>query len=110
MSFEKGAKPRPDGKIAMPTCVRLVIHGRVQGVGYRAWLADEACRRALSGWVRNRHDGTVEALIQGSDIELSEMIGTCRRGPIAARVSNVEIMPMENDEVPEGAFAILPTV
>ncbi len=93
----------------MPNRVRLVIHGRVQGVGYRAWLAGEARRRALAGWVRNRHDGTVEALVQGSGVELSAMIEACRHGPVAARVRDVEVMPVEIGEIRQGEFAILPT-
>lgn len=93
----------------MPNRVRLVIHGRVQGVGYRAWLAGEARRRGLAGWVRNRRDDTVEALIEGSGAELSDMIEACRHGPNAAHVSDVDIMPVETGEIAAGEFAVRPT-
>lgn len=70
---------------------RLVIHGRVQGVGFRASLAWEAQKEGLTGWVRNRHDGTVEAMICGSDDAVAAMIAWSRRGPPGARVDRVEV-------------------
>ena len=69
----------------------LVIHGRVQGVGFRASLAWEAQKLGLTGWVRNRRDGTVEAMIQGSDEAGATMIAWARRGPPGARVDRVEV-------------------
>lgn len=62
------------------------IRGRVQGVGYRAWVADEAMRRGLDGWVRNRRDGSVEAVFAGPEEAVSAMIEACRRGPSPALV------------------------
>ena len=70
---------------------RLVIRGRVQGVGFRASLAWEAQTMGVAGWVRNRRDGTVEALIQGHDEAVAAMIAWARRGPPSARVDRVEV-------------------
>jgi|TARA_B100000315_G_scaffold168807_1_gene157380 acylphosphatase len=71
---------------------RLVrITGRVQGVWYRGWTGDEAARRGLRGWVRNRRDGSVEALFGGPAAAVEEMINACRRGPPSAEVVNVEV-------------------
>jgi len=69
---------------------RLVIHGRVQGVGFRAALARQAREEGVTGWVRNRRDGTVEAMICGSAEAVAAMIGWARRGPPAARVDRVD--------------------
>jgi acylphosphatase len=69
--------------------VALRIEGRVQGVWYRGWAVAEAGRRGLRGWVRNRSDGTVEALVIGPAAAVADMIEACRRGPPAARVSGV---------------------
>lgn len=68
---------------------RLRIEGRVQGVWYRGWTVDQATARGLSGWVRNRRDGSVEAVFRGPEAVVAEMIGICRAGPPAARVSSV---------------------
>ena len=90
---------------------RIFVRGRVQGVGYRAWLAREANRRGLRGWVRNRHDGRVEALIYLPPDELAEFLAQCRIGPAAARVSEIEAQ--EEDAAAAdafGDFAIWPSV
>jgi len=87
---------------------RLTISGRVQGVGYRDWTMTTARRLGLAGWVRNRTDGSVEALIVGDDKAVGEMIDACRRGPIAARVDNVDVEPVDLDVLPQG-FTQLPT-
>jgi acylphosphatase len=73
------------------------IEGRVQGVWYRGWTVAEAERRSLRGWVRNRSDGSVEALFIGPDGAVAEMIEACRRGPPAARVRGVVERPAQDD-------------
>ena len=72
------------------TC-RLIIRGRVQGVGYRAFLRHEAQRHGVAGWVRNRRDGSVEAVLQGSAEAVQSVIEHARRGPHGARVTDVEV-------------------
>jgi acylphosphatase len=71
------------------------IEGRVQGVWFRAWTVKEAGARGLSGWVRNRRDGTVEALFAGPVAEVRAMVDLCRQGPPAARVTNVSETPCD---------------
>jgi acylphosphatase len=73
------------------TVIRLVVRGRVQGVGYRAWVEHEALRLGLEGWVRNRRDGTVEAVFSGADNAVATMIEACRQGPRAAVVEAVDV-------------------
>ena len=68
---------------------RVTIRGRVQGVGYRAFVAHQAMSRELEGWVRNRGDGSVEALFAGPADVVSDMVAVCRRGPAWARVDAV---------------------
>ena len=87
---------------------RLTITGYVQGVGYRDWTITTARRLGLSGWVRNRTDGAVEALIVGDDRPVGQMIDACRRGPAMAEVDNVDIEPVDLDILPQG-FTQLPT-
>lgn len=92
----------------------VVIRGRVQGVGYRAWTADEATERGLEGWVRNRRDGTVEAVFAGEGDVVGAMIADCRRGPALARVESVDDRPGTADDLGVSTsrvqFAMLPTV
>ena len=71
--------------------VRVIVTGRVQGVWFRAWTIEEATKRGLRGWVRNRRDGSVEALFAGDPTKVGEMIGACREGPPMASVANVEM-------------------
>ena len=87
---------------------RLTISGRVQGVGFRDWLMDAALALGLTGWVRNRRDGAVEALIVGEEDAVGQMIEACRRGPSLARVDSIDIDPVDLDILPEG-FTQLPT-
>ncbi len=88
---------------------RLTITGRVQGVGYRDWLVDTGQQLGLSGWVRNRIDGSVEALIVGDERAVGAMIDACRRGPALARVDEIDVEPLDLDVLPEG-FTRRPTV
>ena len=85
----------------------VTITGRVQGVGYRAWVEREAVRRQLSGWVRNRRDGSVEAVFAGPADVVAAMVSACRDGPRAAVVSDVIETPAA---VPPGSgFRVLMT-
>jgi acylphosphatase len=68
---------------------RVVVRGRVQGVGYRISMREAADDLRVTGWVRNRRDGTVEAVVQGDDDHVERMVAWCRRGPPAARVTTV---------------------
>ena len=87
---------------------RLTITGRVQGVGYRDWAMATGRRLGLTGWVRNRLDGAVEALIVGDETAVGEMIQACRRGPPLARVDEIDVDPVDLDVLPDG-FSRLPT-
>lgn len=87
---------------------RLGITGRVQGVGYRDWAMATAQRLGLRGWVRNRVDGSVEALVVGDDDSVGRMIEACRRGPTLAKVDAVDVEPVDLDVLPSD-FRRLPT-
>lgn len=98
----------------MRKATRLTIRGRVQAVGYRAWLVREASRRALAGWVRNkRGDSTVEALVLAESARLVDLIAACRQGPPAAQVTGIDVEDIEigADEAADlaGIFAVRPT-
>jgi acylphosphatase len=77
--------------------VRLRINGKVQGVGYRLWAMRTAVRLGLRGWVRNRLDGSVEALVTGNPDSVAAMIEACCEGPLGARVADVAATPDEDD-------------
>jgi len=74
---------------------QLVIHGRVQGVGYRMAMAEAASALGVAGWVRNRRDGTVEAVVQGDDAVVQRLLAWCRRGPPGARVTAINTRVLE---------------
>ena len=86
----------------------LRIAGRVQGVGYRDWLLEEARSHGLAGWVRNRRDGTVEALLSGELPAVQAVLLACRRGPPLARVETLDEKLAEDP--PEPGFHRLPTI
>ncbi len=87
--------------------VRVVVSGRVQGVWYRGWTVDEATALRLDGWVRNRRDGTVEAVFSGPAAAVDAMIALCWKGPPAARVDAVETF--SDAEPIEPGFRQLPS-
>lgn len=87
---------------------RLTIKGRVQGVGYRDWAIATGQRLGIAGWVRNRSDGAVEALVVGEEAAVGAMIDACRRGPPLAQVDEIDAEPMDLDILPQG-FMRLPT-
>ena len=86
----------------------VLIHGRVQGVGYRAWAVQTAARLGVCGWVRNRADGTVEALVIGDELAVATMIEACGRGPRTAVVGDVLVSEAEDDGSSD--FSARPTV
>jgi acylphosphatase len=93
---------------------QLTIRGRVQGVGYRAWVEHRARAHDLEGWVRNLSDGSVEAMFAGPADVVAAMVGRCRRGPSSARVDAVT----EHEAGPDALnlrrrgerFSVLPTI
>ena len=94
--------------------VRVTIRGRVQGVGYRYWVEQAANARGLAGWVRNRSDGSVEALFSGPADVVADMVASCRRGPGPARVDAVAEEAGQSEELElrlaGERFSVLPTV
>jgi len=94
----------------MNTVKHIVIHGRVQGVGFRAFVEDTAERLGLAGWVRNRRDGSVEAVFAGPEATVTDAIEACRRGPRSARVTSLDVK--EGDALLQQQavrFTVLPT-
>jgi len=83
--------------------VRVTISGRVQGVGYRAWTEMEATVRGITGWVRNRSNGDVEALFAGPPDAIDALCAACWRGPSHARVDGVEVTHASAAEPGAGA-------
>jgi acylphosphatase len=99
----------------MSTSIRqVVIRGKVQGVGYRAWVEQQANARKLQGWVRNRKDATVEALFAGPADAVSDMVAQCRSGPPLAKVDAVEEKPGHPDGLnlrfKTERFSVLPSL
>lgn len=99
-----------DGKIIRHVSVR----GRVQGVGYRAFVEHHALQRGLEGWVRNRRDGSVEAVFAGPEKSVKAMIEACRFGPLPAHVDTIDQRDGTEDELkaraPSELFSVLKTV
>jgi acylphosphatase len=99
----------------MSAVVRHVtVRGRVQGVGYRAFVDHEARARGLEGWVRNLRDGSVEAVLSGAEDVVAAMVAACRRGPQPARVDAVQEEPGNADDLnlrrAGERFSVLPTI
>jgi acylphosphatase len=92
----------------------VMLHGRVQGVGYRAFVEHEALRRGIEGWVRNRRDGSVEAVFAGAGDVVDAMVEACRRGPFGARVDALDQRDGAADDPaarrPGEVFSVLATV
>ena len=93
---------------------QVTITGRVQGVGYRAWVEHRARAHGVEGWVRNRRDGSVEALFAGPEDVVADMIALCRRGPSSARVDVVHDESAHADALnlrrAGERFSVLPTI
>jgi acylphosphatase len=81
---------------------QLVIRGRVQGVGYRMAMTEAAVALGVTGWVRNRRDGTVEALVQGDDAAIERMLAWCGRGPPGANVTAIATLARDVDPALDG--------
>ena len=99
---------------AAPQTIRhVLIRGRVQRVGYRAWVEYTALEQGLEGWVRNRRDGAVEAVFAGSPETVAEMVEVCRQGPPGAHVETIDQREGGPDELkrrrPGDLFSVLPT-
>jgi acylphosphatase len=90
------------------TIFRLRIKGAVQGVGFRDWAINEATARSLSGWVRNRSDGSVELMIAGDDAKVQDMLKACTQGPPLAQVHNIDIL--NEKDLPPPGFARKPSL
>jgi acylphosphatase len=88
--------------------VRIEVFGRVQGVGFRAFTRHVARRQGVRGWVRNRQDGSVEALLIGEDDVVAAVIKHCQRGPSSAHVDRLIQAPAQDDGTAD--FVERPTV
>ena len=91
----------------------IVVRGRVQGVGYRAFVEHEALKQGIEGWVRNRRDGTVEAAFAGAPEKVEAITEACRKGPFSARVEQIDQRDGVEDSLvlrrPGELFSVLPT-
>jgi acylphosphatase len=91
----------------------VIVHGRVQGIGFRAFVEIEALRRGIEGWVRNRRDGSVEAVFAGEADVVAAMIEACQRGPLGARVDVQHQRDSDGEDLklrrPGELFSVLPT-
>jgi acylphosphatase len=88
----------------MKSCVHVIISGRVQGVWFRASTKQKAKQLKLNGWVRNNPDGNVEAIFEGDDNLIKEMLNWCHHGPPLAKVNNVEVNYEESSNGFDGFF------
>ena len=88
--------------------VHVIVSGRVQGVWYRGWTVDRANSLNITGWVRNRRDGTVEAMFSGDDDDVDQMLNALHDGPPLANVLHIDATAKEYSEF--NGFRQLPTV
>jgi acylphosphatase len=100
--------PKPAETVEDITTLRIRIEGVVQGVGFRAFVLREANARRLKGWVRNRMDGTLEALACGPTKQIESLISSCMQGPRGARVANIDLFVA--DAPNEAGFTLRPTL
>ena len=112
--YKRGARDRQWDRFLATTEETLIRHvvveGFVQGVGYRDFARRAALRLGVSGWVRNRSDGTVEALMAGAPADVEAMLGEMRRGPRGAAVAHLRLIdPDSVDQAKAGAFVIRST-
>ena len=100
--------------MSAPVIRRVVVRGRVQGVGLRAFVEDEARQRRIAGWVRNRRDGSVEAVFAGSLDEVERITAAVRHGPPGARVDAVEVSQAGDEDLRQRlaseVFSVLQTI
>jgi acylphosphatase len=101
--------------VAERKSIHVIVRGRVQGVGFRAFVEHEALSRGIEGWVRNRRDGTVEAVFTGDPASVEAMIAACRTGPRGSHVDDVEQRDATEDDQlalrrQAEIFSCLPTV
>ena len=100
--------------MSTPVIRRVIVRGRVQGVGFRAFVEDEARERRIAGWVRNRRDGSVEAVIAGSLEEVDRMTAAHRRGPPGARVETADVSQAGDEDLRQRLagelFSVLRTI
>jgi acylphosphatase len=100
--------------MSAPVIRRVVVRGRVQGVGFRAFVEDEARQRRIAGWVRNRRDGSVEAVVAGSLDEVERIAAAVRHGPPGARVDAVEVSQAGDEDLRQRlageVFSVLQTI
>jgi acylphosphatase len=79
--------------------VKVIVRGRVQGVGFRDFVMRNAGKYGAEGWVRNCRNGSVEVLFSGPDSVVQTMLDACHRGPLGSRVDGVEKMPVNEGEL-----------
>lgn len=89
--------------------VRVIVTGKVQGVGYRWWCVRQAQHLGVDGWVRNRQDGSVEAVAHGPEDAVDDLIEACRNGPRGAAVTGVSVADADPSEAGSGGFSQAPT-
>ncbi len=90
--------------------VHVIVHGRVQGVGFRNWTQRVARQLGLAGWVRNRNDGTVEAVFAGKASAVAAAITRCRRGPRSAKVDHVAASAFVDHDAAPFVFEVRPSL